>query len=39
MDKFKSAGIVSMGGYLPAKDIPQKNRDQLLKFLALSPCS
>jgi len=29
----KSAGLVSMGGYLPAKEVPENKRDQLVKFL------
>lgn len=29
----RSAGLVSMGGYLPAKEVPENKRDQLVKFL------
>lgn len=33
MTEFKSAGIISMGGYLPAKDIPGNKQTQLAAFL------
>jgi 3-oxoacyl-[acyl-carrier-protein] synthase-3 len=29
----RSAGLISLGGYLPAKDIPENKRQQLVEFL------
>ncbi|MCX6583047.1 MAG: hypothetical protein NT166_22955 [Candidatus Aminicenantes bacterium] len=33
MTTLKSAGIISMGGYLPAKEVPRNKRKQLVEFL------
>lgn len=33
MTKLKSAGIISMGGYLPAKEVPGNKQKQLVEFL------
>lgn len=33
MTKLKSAGIISMGGYLPAKEVPANQRKQFVEFL------
>lgn len=30
---LKSAGIISMGGYLPAKEVPKKKRKQFVEYL------
>lgn len=30
---LKSAGLISMGGYLPAKEVPKKKRKQLVEYL------
>ncbi|MCP5104807.1 MAG: hypothetical protein GY950_15585 [bacterium] len=33
MTKLKAAGLISMGGYLPAKEVPENKREQLVEFL------
>ncbi|MDQ1352989.1 MAG: hypothetical protein QG657_3295 [Acidobacteriota bacterium] len=33
MTKLKSAGIISMGGYLPAKEVPVNKQKEFVKFL------
>ncbi len=33
MSKLKAAGIISMGGYLPAKEVPENKRKKLAAFL------
>lgn len=33
MSKLKAAGIISMGGYLPAKEVPENKREKLVEFL------
>jgi 3-oxoacyl-[acyl-carrier-protein] synthase-3 len=33
MSQLKAAGIISMGGYLPAKEVPGNIREKLVKFL------
>jgi len=33
MDKMKNAGLISMGGYLPAKPIPAHKKDEMISFL------
>lgn len=33
MSQLKNAGLISMGGYLPAKAVPANKKDNLVKFL------
>lgn len=33
MSKLKAAGIISMGGYLPAKEVPENKQKKLVEFL------